>query len=425
MSIRQDEAAISDPGSVAGSGELLLPAAPRQPAKRNPWRILAAALIIVFGICSVAWLYSIGLTDEKVTEKDFIQYWVIGHQLIHGVNPYDIHAVLSLEQTVGLIGNEPRVSLSPPVAFFFFVPLAFVSPKIGFILWWWILIACLMAALRLLWVLNGRPDNRFHLVGYVFAPVLVCLMAGQLSIFLLLGIVLFLYLHKSRPGLAGAALLPCALKPQLFLVFAVVLLVWVVSRKAYRVLAGFVAALLGSCGLTLLFDNQVWSQYFRLMHDTSMLQQFFIPTFGVVLRFLIDRDAVGLQYIPAVVGCVWAVWYFWTRRNRWDWMDQGLFLLFISDVCAPYGFFTDECILLPFILAGLYRARNLDRAFILLMVINGAALIEVLTKVNIISPYYLWTTPAWLGWYLYATGSIGGWAEGVRVESEIAEQARV
>jgi len=145
----------------------------------------------------------------------------------------------------------------------------------------------------------------------------------------------------------------------------------------------------------------------------------------VVLRFLIDRDAVGLQYIPAVVGCVWAVWYFWTRRNRWDWMDQGLFLLFISDVCAPYGFFTDECILLPFILAGLYRARNLDRAFILLMVINGAALIEVLTKVNIISPYYLWTTPAWLGWYLYATGSIGGWAEGVRVESEIAEQARV
>jgi hypothetical protein len=135
MSIRQDEAAISDPGSVAGSGELLLPATPRQPAKRNPWRILAAALIIVFGFCSVAWLYSIGLTDEKVTEKDFIQYWVIGHQLIHGVNPYDIHAVLSLEQTVGLIGNEPRISLSPPVAFCFFVPLAFVSPKIGFILW--------------------------------------------------------------------------------------------------------------------------------------------------------------------------------------------------------------------------------------------------------------------------------------------------
>ena len=161
------------------------------------------------------------------------------------------------------------------------------------------------------------------------------------------------------------------------------------------------------------------------MHDAGMLQQFFIPTFGVALRFLIDRDVVGLQYIPLVAGSVWALWYFWTRRTRWDWMDQGLFLLFISDVCAPYGFFTDECILLPFILAGLYRARNVDRAFPLLMLINGAAFIEVLAKVNIISPYYLWTTPAWLGWYLYATGRIGGQAKGVRVEDAIAEQLQV
>ena len=105
-------------------------------------------------------------------------------------------------------------------------------------------------------------------------------------------------------------------------------------------------------------------------------------------------------------------------------MDQGLFLLFISDVCAPYGFFTDECILLPFILAGLYRAKNVDRAFPLLMLINGAAFIEVLAKVNIISPYYLWTTPAWLGWYLYATGRIGGGTKQVRVDGAVPEQAR-
>jgi hypothetical protein len=59
------------------------------------------------------------------------------------------------------------------------------------------------------------------------------------------------------------------------------------------------------------------------------------------------------------------------------------------------------------------------------MLINGAAFIEVLAKVNIISPYFLWTTPAWLGWYLYATGKIGGQAKEIRVEDEVAERVQV
>jgi hypothetical protein len=37
--------------------------------------------------------------------------------------------------------------------------------------------------------------------------------------------------------------------------------------------------------------------------------------------------------------------------------------------------------------------------------ISVVALIEVLESVQLTSPFYLWTTPAWLAWYLVATGN--------------------
>jgi hypothetical protein len=378
--------------------------------KRNPWRILAAALIIAAGAAFVAGVEYMTQTDAQATEQDYIEFWAMGRQLVRHASPYDVSAIVQLERNAGLGANQPRVSLSPPAVLFPMLPLGLMRPKTGRIAWFLVLIGCLALSLWLLWRLHGRPDNRLHVLGFAFAPVIVCLISGQLSIFLLTGIVLFLSLHKTRPTLAGAALLPCALKPHLFLVFALVLLIWVIYQKAFRILLGFTVALLLSCAITLSFDPHAWPQYFAMMGETRVMQSF-IPTFGVALRFLLDRNAVGLQFVPLAAGSLWALWYFWTRRSRWDWMDQGLILLVVSDVCAPYGYFTDECILLPFVLAGLYAAAELKRSLVPLALIDAAAIIEVYAQVNIISPYYLWTVPAWVGWYLYATGKRRGTAK--------------
>ncbi|HEX4030841.1 MAG TPA: glycosyltransferase family 87 protein [Terracidiphilus sp.] len=374
------------------------------PVTKSPWRVFAVVFMIAAGACFVAGVEYYSVNDQQTTGRDFIQYWAIGRQLDHGANPYDVPAIVALEQSVGLGAAQPRISLSPPTVLWPMLPLGLLSPRIGFIVWSFVELGCLSIAMWLLWRLNGCPESRIHLFTYAYAPALVCLMSGQLGIFLLLAVVSFLYLHPTRPALAGAALLPCALKPHLFLVLVAVLLLWIVHRGTFRVLFGFLAALAASCAITLAIDVHVWSQYFDMMHSTRVLQVF-IPTFGVVLRCLVDNKAPSLQFIPAAVGAVWAGWWFWTRRNRWDWMDQGLWLLLVSDVCAPYGYFTDECILLPFILAAFYRATASGRSFLPLALINAAALIEVLAGVNIISPYFLWTTPAWLGWYLYAVRS--------------------
>jgi hypothetical protein len=203
--------------------------------------------------------------------------------------------------------------------------------------------------------------------------------------------------HRKASGFAGGYLL---------LPFAIGLLLWVVGRKSYRILAGFSVTLVSSCALTLWLDPHVWSQCSRMMRLTGVLDAW-VPTLSVSLRFLIDPNADWLQWIPEVAGCIWALWYFLTRRDRWSWMDHGMLLLLVSGTCTPYAWLTDECMLLPAVLAGLYRAVESRRSPLPLLLIAAVSLIEVLSSVQIVSPYFLWTTPAWLGWYLYATGRVG------------------
>ncbi len=366
--------------------------------KTSVLRMAAAVCLAAVG----AGIFVFIARQNNAGQRDFIEYWAAGQQLIHSANPYDGAAILPLQRAAGLEGNHPQVSFSPPVAFFLALPLGFVSANTGLILWLLVLLACLVVSIRMLWALNGRPNNRLHLLGYCFAPLMECLMAGQLGIFLLIGIVFFLYFYKSRPFLAGAALLPCALKPHLFLPFAIVLLLWVVRRKAYRILAGFIVTLFASCALTLSFDVHVWSQYSQMMRTTGVLQAW-VPTLSATFRFLVDSNAAWLQFFPEVAACGWALWYFWTRRARWDWMDQGLVVLLVSATCTPYAWFTDEAMLLPAILAGVYRAEASGRSLLLFGLFAGVAIIEVSANIPFASVYYLWTTPAWLAWYLYAT----------------------
>jgi hypothetical protein len=362
--------------------------------------MLAAAGIVLVGFGYISALWLSVLTDKIAADKDFIAYWSAGRQLVHGANPYDEAAVGALQRAIG--GGTLNMMRNPPDAFFLVLPLGLFSAKIGLLLWQLALLACLSVSLWIIWRLNGRPDNRLHLLGFLFAPALICLFAGQVGIFLLLGFVLFLSLHRNWPFLAGSALLLCALKPHLFLSFVAVLFLWELSRKKYRILAGFAAAMLASCALSFILDPHAWTQYSRLIATGGALNES-IPTLSVALSLLLDRHATWLQFTPAAVACAWASWFFWTRRNRWDWMDHGLLVLLVSVLCTPYGWITDESILLPAILTGLYRVVRQRRSPWPLALVATAGLLEFfVADIKINSIYYLWTTPAWLAWYLYA-----------------------
>lgn len=211
----------------------------------TPLRSAAALLMLAVGVSILAF----AMRGSDVANRDFITYWAAGQQLVHHQNPYDGPEILRIEQAAGYAHDRPFFMRNPPTAFFLVLPLGFVGVRTGGILWSLALIAALMGSVRMLWILNGRPPDRLHMVGYLFPPALSCLLGGQIGIFLLLGVVLFLYFHQSKPFLAGAALLLCSLKPHLFIPFGVVLLVWIFVSKSYRILAGAAVALISATSL--------------------------------------------------------------------------------------------------------------------------------------------------------------------------------
>jgi hypothetical protein len=387
------------------------PASPLSPAndafpdKRTLLRKLAAVAIVLAGVAYVLTLFVMGLSDRNAAERDFIAYWAAGRLAVTGGNPYDPAAVRALEVSAGRDPNAlPLVMRNPPIALPLVAPLGYLSPKNALIPWMGLLMISFGAAIWLIWRMQGRPRSSWHLIAIGFAPALACLMAGQFGIYLLLGVVLFLYFEGSRPTTAGAALLLCLLKPHLFLPLAVPLVLWIVMARKFHVAGGIALGLLAALIFAFGIDPHAFEQYAAFMHAGEAVSER-IPALSVALRFAISPRTVWIQFLPLMLACACAAWYFWTRRTHWNWNDHGLLVLLVAAVCKPYGFFTDECMLLPVVLAGVYRAEARGRSLIPIAVIAGAALIELLAGVEIKTAYFMWTTPAWLAWYLYATQS--------------------
>lgn len=370
--------------------------------KQSPWRALAGGGIVAAGFLFLAAVVTVGLAKTNPGGKDFIEYWAVEQGLVHFAQPYHAATILAIERGAGFRLQRPEFWYSPPPALVLALPLGYLGAKTGLIFWTLFHFACLATSIWMIWRLHGRPNTLLPLFGFLFAPVIVCLEAGQISLLFLLAVVLFLSFYRSRPFLAGIALFPCILKPHFFLPFAIVLLLWIVSRRTYAVLAGFLTAVLAGLVTVVSFDRHILSQYREMMAREGMLNEY-VATLSVSMRFLVDRQAVWLQFVPAALACVWATWYFWSRREEWRWMDHGLLVLLVSAMCAPYGWFFDESVLLPAVLTGVLRAKETGRPLWPIAVAAAAALIEAQQEVSVMSPYYLWSTPVWLAWYVYAS----------------------
>lgn len=398
---------------------------------RKALRVVTDLLVVVvcgltFPFAALGFFFTL-LPGRLIGSRDFTVFWATGQQLAHHANPYDGGDLLRIERSAGF--GERHVAMfmrNPPWGLPLVYPLGLLGLWTASVLWSMLLLGCLAASVHMLWVMHGRPPNQRHWLGYSFGPALVCMIMGQTTLIVLLGLVFFLRLHRTRPFLAGIALWPCALKPHLFLPFGVALLAWVVVSRSYKVLIGAVAAIALSSAIVLLIDPGVWTQY-TLMIRTSGIESDFIPCVSVILRRWISPGTIWIQYLPSVLACIWAAGYYWNRRSTWEWMRDGSLLMVVSLVTAPYSWIYDGCILIPALLQGAYVTRSRN---VLLALAFLSALVELSMALDVLRPkalflWTLWTAPAWFAWYLVATLNKGGKAEEIHGgTSEIAEAAK-
>jgi hypothetical protein len=380
-----------------------------QRAERSPLLKILEFLLLAF--CTLTFLLpslttaGILLGKNAVNARDYIEYWASGQQLVHHGDPYDGPSLLPVERAGGLPdGVDVIITPNPPTSLPLMLPLGFVSAMDGSRLWSLLLFASFVASVRMVRAMHGSPKNYLHWLGYSFAPAIVCLARGQVGLLILLGLVLFLRLYRTRPWLAGASLWLCALKPHLFLPFGVVLVAWVIASRSYKVLLGAGGAIALSAAMMTYVDHGVWTEYTRSM-NAQRLDKIAMPCLSHLLRQSISPDSLWLQYVPAAVGCIWALAYFRRHKDDWDWWEHGSLVVLVSVLVAPYTWLIDQTILILALLHAVYVSRS--RAVIAMLALASAAIqlspfvVQELTH----SVLYAWTAPAWLAIYLVATRS--------------------
>lgn len=349
-------------------------------------------------------LFAMPLAHHMAGSRDFVAYWATGQQLVHHGNPYDREVMMQIEHSAGLVEHGVLLMRNPPWALPLAWPLGLIGLRTAAILWTLILMACLVISVRLIRRIHGNPQNAFHWLGYSFTPALICLIMGQTTLFSLLGLVLFLDLHRTRPFLAGIALWLCALKPHLFVPFGAVLLAWIVMTRSYKILAGAALAVAATSAIAYWIDPASWGYYTQMMRAPA-LEQEFIPCLSVALRLWLKPAATWLQYLPVALACAWALKVFWSRRRTWDWVKDGGLLILVSMFAAPYCWIYDQGLGLPALLEAAYSTRS--RILLVVLAFLSIGIGIELGGFKITSALYLWTAPAWLAWYLLANRNKG------------------
>jgi Glycosyltransferase family 87 len=338
--------------------------------------------------------------ETRLGRRDFPDYWAGGRLLLERHDPYDQTSFLASQ---GFAVSQALVLRMPPWAMPLLLPLAVLRP-----FWAWVLWSALSVIAFLLTIAWFAPAPQFRLLGYIFAPVLCCLVVGQIGLLLLLGIALFLKFFTSRPLVAGAALLLPFAKPHLLALFWLALLFWCAMRRQWMVAAGFAIALLTATSAALALDPAIFTHY-RQMLERVPISQDMIPSLSGMLRALFFRGRFWVQFVPLAIGACWCVWYCIRNRGRWDWRLHGMTVLTVSVLVTPYEWFTDESVLLPAVLqaAGwifmaktraVWITRVLSVAFLCL---NGLLLLLVLFQVPLKSGLYFWSSTLWFGWYMF------------------------
>ena len=309
--------------------------------------------LVIALVCCVAVVTAIYSLAHPV--HDFVEYWSVSHLFIAHENPYSLGEVFQREKGLGFEQTIPIMLLSPPWALPLIAPLGFASSyKLACFALMTALIAAVGVSSKLLMDLyfgdlriREISDTAFYrgLFAFTFYPVLLCLRYAQTAPFMLLGVAGFLYFEsKQRPWLAGVFLSLTLIKPQLFYLVWLALIVRSVHKRQWKSLmgAGLTIALLSVTALWV--QPKIFSQYYEL--TSSPYMQAYAS--GVMAGFRKLVGGVGtfwIQLLPLAAGLIWFARHWRKTGGSWFWQEQLPLLLTVSVLTSAYGWLFDQTLL--------------------------------------------------------------------------------
>jgi hypothetical protein len=314
---------------------------------------LVPLLVFILGL--MVWANYRYLRTYRYVHRDFMSLWGGGRALLEGGDPYDPWDWASLRFRYGSKWfPDPRnpFPLWTAIVLLPYSALPFGWGAAAWLATWQVFLGICVYGLAV--TLGGRRpslvDFALLLLGaYTFRSSLVTFLNGQITVGLLLVLTLFIwFMHRRRPVAAGVSLAFIILKPNPFLLFAPVMLLWLLWRRQWRVLLGGATTVLAALVITWLVLPGWLFEWLGAAEKTVAAYQ--TPTlWGVAGSFSLGwAPLIGLLLVVGVTAVIgWLI-------IRTDPADVGLVTSLAvvgSLLVTPYAWAYEQMLLLvPLIL---------------------------------------------------------------------------
>ena len=334
-----------------------------------PYATLALALLVVL---PVAWpVPHLG---------DLFLLWGVGRMTLDGMSPYDratwqaMTARYPSEVVDGAVNVIPNMAQLPGVVWpyppwtaYVFAPFAALPPAVGTTTLHLAYIAAgIAAAIVLARLLPGRASTLYALALAAFGlfqPFAMDVRSGQFATFLLLGVALVTYgIVRDREAFVVAGALVLFLKPHLFSIFALVVLVILVRRGRWRPIAVTAGILVLVAVATIARQPESLAAMFAGGTDRAGVPDRFATTWAVARALVPQGDITGIGWLlaGAVVAVVAAASSRSPARLR---MPVLLSAALVGSLAvSPYVQAYDELVLLPAVFVAIAAVEMPTRA---------------------------------------------------------------
>lgn len=371
-------------------------------------KVLVYSLLILVSILIVVLLIQ-GPPTVGARADDFVAYWSASRLIFSGENPYSLQSLNEIQSELGLGEFILIPSYYPPHV----LPLLMIFSVLPFpqsrILWLLLSIILLIISANILWgIFQGQPEKRRMIFLCIFTsvPAYFAMMEGQIIFLVLIGISMFIFFaDRGRLFLAGIFLLLLTFKIQLIYLLWIAIILWMLNGKNWRVLIGFLVAVLTFSGIAILLHPPVFSNYFVFMSRNAP-EYCNHPTIYSLLCALGGGRIYWLRFLAPLLGVIWLIFFWWKDRNNWIWREKISLIIIISVLTAPFAWMHDEVLyLIPVIEIAILMFRyGMDRKGYLILSIylgmNFLAFIQIPTsQYNQIE--FLWMPLLFLGLYIF------------------------
>lgn len=337
--------------------------------------------------------------DNPLTKvgSDFPAYWSSARLLVNSENPYSVGRNTNLQQSVGQ--KNIVISYNPPWLLPFVLPFSVGNYVFSKCLWILIMLGLVFACPFLLWnIYGGRARNRYWslVILIFFFPYYLVLQLGQIVPLILIGLVGFLYFVEKRQWWVASLFTAfLTLKPQTLYLFWIALLFWIVENKNWKFALKIIVVNSSLLSIPLIFNPQVYNQYFDAISAQSFAYEWATPTIGTYLRLMFGGEKHWLQFVPVAAGISWFLFYWFKERKQWEWKQMIPWILFVSLITTFYVWHWDYMLIFIALIQTAVWMTNEDisakfkiAVIILYFILNILAFIQL--HFFTYSHYFIW-----------------------------------